>query len=136
MRVLIDTNILISAALWPASVPARAYQKATSEPYSAFVSSYTISELKNVFTRKFPAKLKVLDTFVNSLRNTVEIVQVSEPDENSRSTHRLRDAKDEPILQAALDARVEFLITGDKDFLDACLDAPQVITAADFLKLN
>lgn len=37
MRCLIDTNILISAALFPDSVPARAFMKAVSPPQSPFV---------------------------------------------------------------------------------------------------
>jgi len=47
----------------------------------------------------------------------------------------IRDVKDRPILRAAINVGVDILLTGDKDFLEADIDKPKTITAADFLKL-
>ena len=54
MRCLIDTNILISAALFPGSVPARAFMKAVSPPHDAVVCDYSLDEMRRVYNRKFP----------------------------------------------------------------------------------
>lgn len=45
----------------------------------------------------------------------------------------IRDPKDQPILNAAILAGVDILITGDKDFLVLDLEQPLCITAAQFL---
>ena len=47
----------------------------------------------------------------------------------------IRDPKDQPILNAALLANIDLLITGDKDFLVLKLNRPKCITAAQFLEL-
>lgn len=47
---------------------------------------------------------------------------------------RIRDPKDQPILNAAILANVDLLITGDKDFLVLDLEQPRCITAAQFLE--
>ena len=49
MKVLIDTNILISAALFPNSIPFKAYAKAVSFPYQAIVCEQNIDEMKRIF---------------------------------------------------------------------------------------
>ena len=45
MKVLIDTNILISAAYSRLGVPNQAYQKAVEPPYQAFVCEQNIEDL-------------------------------------------------------------------------------------------
>ncbi len=46
----------------------------------------------------------------------------------------IRDPKDQPILNAAMLANVDLLITGDKDFLSLDLEQPLCLTAAQFLE--
>ena len=52
MRVLIDTNVLISAALNPDGVPSRAYQKAASYPNRGLLCEQNVDELKRIFSLK------------------------------------------------------------------------------------
>ncbi len=47
----------------------------------------------------------------------------------------IRDDKDRPILRAALDAGADYLITGDKDFLESAVNNPKIISVADFLEM-
>lgn len=47
---------------------------------------------------------------------------------------KMRDKKDQPILNAAVIADVDIIITGDKDFLCLDLERPKCITAAQFLE--
>ena len=46
----------------------------------------------------------------------------------------IRDAKDQPILNAAILANVDVILTGDKDFLSLNMDHPKCLTAAQFLE--
>lgn len=45
----------------------------------------------------------------------------------------MRDIKDQPILNVAILADVDIILTGDKDFLCLYIDHPKCITAAQFL---
>jgi predicted nucleic acid-binding protein len=49
VKALIDTNILVSASLFPASVPAQAFEKSVSDPYHAVVCDYSIDEMRRVY---------------------------------------------------------------------------------------
>jgi len=46
----------------------------------------------------------------------------------------IRDAKDQPILNAAIVFDVDIILTGDKDFLSLDLEHPCCLTAAQFLE--
>lgn len=63
----------------------------------------------------------------------VDIVPI--PDSEFESEDKIRDVMDRPILRAAINANVDVILTGDKDFLESGLDYPNIITAADFLEL-
>lgn len=54
MRVFIDTNVLISAALNPDSVPFHAYVKATSYPNHGIICEQNIDEMRHIFKKKLP----------------------------------------------------------------------------------
>ena len=54
MRIMIDTNIFISAALFPKGRVAEALFKAMMPPYQPVVCDYVIDELHRKFQEKFP----------------------------------------------------------------------------------
>ncbi len=66
MRVLIDTNVLISAALNPTGIPSQAYQKAASYPNRGLICEQNVDELKRIFNKKFPNRLAALDKFLST----------------------------------------------------------------------
>ncbi len=133
MKVFLDTNILVSAALFPQGSPAHAYEKATHAPYKAIVSDVVVSELRDVFARKFPKKLDVLDRFWAIATEDVEVVGTPELEQDAEGA--VRDVKDRPILRAAIACGADVLVTGDKDFLESGLTTPRIMTAAEFLAL-
>lgn len=49
MRVLIDTNVLISAALSAKGVPFQAYVKAASYPNHGLICEQNVDEMKRIF---------------------------------------------------------------------------------------
>lgn len=136
MKVLIDTNILISTALFPKSVPAQAYMKAVTPPHDAVVCDYSMDELRRVYNRKFPHRIQDFERFVSQLTLSVEIVSTPPREEQAQEESAIRDVKDRPILRAAIAAKVDMLLTGDKDFLESGVAQPQIITAAEFLQME
>lgn len=134
MKCMLDTNILVSAALFPKSVSAEAYMKAVAPPYRSVVCDYSMEELRRVFNEKFPRRLQDHDRFVSVMALSVEIVFTPPEEEREESENQIRDVNDRPILRAALAAKVDALITGDKDFLDAKIDRLKILSAAGFLQ--
>lgn len=74
MRVLIDTNILISAALSSKGTPYQAFIKAVTYPNHGMVCEQNIDELRRIFNRKFPQKIHALETFLSLALMTLELV--------------------------------------------------------------
>ena len=132
MRCFIDSNILISAGLFPNSVPATALEKAVTPPNVAIISDYSLDETHRVINKKFPNKVADLELFIYRTLFTVELISTPTDEEDDIV---VRDADDIPIVRAAQAANADVLITGDKDLLESDITNPQIITAAEFLKI-
>lgn len=63
-----------------------------------------------------------------------EVIPV--PDQMDDNELLIRDYADRPILRAALVSNVDVFLTGDKDFLEADISHPQIMTAAQFLEMK
>ena len=133
MKVLIDTNILISAAYSRFGIPNQAYKKAIEPPYQAFICEQTIEEFRRIFNRKFPDKIYAFESFIASSLSMISVIPV--PLSPHANEDAVRDADDRPILRAAIQANVDIILTGDKDFLESGLTTPQIMTAAAFVNL-
>jgi putative PIN family toxin of toxin-antitoxin system len=133
MRVLIDTNILISSAYSKHSIPYQAYRKAVEPPYQGLICEQSIEEMRRVFNRKFPDKIHAFERFIATALSAVELVPVPSTVYDDES--KIRDATDRPILRAAIKAGATILLTGDKDFLESAVRHPKIMTASDFVKV-
>jgi putative PIN family toxin of toxin-antitoxin system len=136
MKCIIDTNILVSASLFPGSVPAQAYMKAVSFPNYGMVCDYSIDEMRRVFHRKFPDKLGQMDAFLSTMLLSVKIISTPPEEESVEDEAAIPDIKDRPILRAAVKSDADVLITGDRHFLDSGLTHPILIKPAAFLNMN
>ena len=131
MKVMIDTNIIISAALFPNGRTAQALYKAMSFPYEPILCDYVIDELHRKFIEKFPDKRLEMESFLFNLASNITIVKT--PEEPDILEMKIRDPKDRPILRAALEEHADFFLTGDKDFLESSVTDPRIISVPDFL---
>ncbi len=134
MRILIDTNVLISAALSANGVPYQAYVKAASYPNHGLICEQNVDEMKRIFNKKFSKRLTALDKFLSMALLTLELVPI--PTDENTSESRIRDADDRPILRAAIAAKADVLLTGDKDFLESGLENPTIMTPTEFLGMD
>jgi putative PIN family toxin of toxin-antitoxin system len=133
MRVFIDTNVLISAALDSEGTPFRAFVKATSEPNQGMICDQNILELRRVFQRKFPNHIAALEAFLSIAIMDLELIRI--PQDEVKEESLVRDISDRPILRAAVFGKADVLLTGDKDLLEANIEKPLALTPAEFLKL-
>ena len=133
MRILVDTNILISAALNPNGTPYKAFLKAVTYPNKGIICDQNIEELRRIFNRKFPQKISLLEHFLSIALMAMEVV--STPNEELEEESYIRDVADRPILRAALNSKADILLTGDKDFLESGVMNPKIMTAAEFIAM-
>ena len=129
MTIMLDTNIIISAALFPNGRTAEAFFKALQPPYQPVICDYVVDELHRKFGEKFPQRLTELEAFLFNALSFIKLVPTPEESVDAR------DPKDRPILRAALDANVDLFLTGDKDFLESSVTDPRIISVPDFLAM-
>ena len=132
MRVMIDTNILISSILGHGT-PFQAYVKAVSYPNQGVICSQIVDEMRRIFNRKYPKKIPAMERFLTMALQTLELVQI--PETKFEQESAIRDVKDRTFLRAAIVAHVDVILTGDKDFLESGLSHPQIKTAAEFINM-
>ena len=133
MKIMLDTNIIISAALFPKGKAAQAFIKSLSSPYEPIICDYVLDELHRKFEEKFPEHISEMEEFLQVILMFVKIVPT--PTVETVEENRIRDPKDRPILRAALNNNAVLFLTGDKDFLESSVTDPRIISVADFLKL-
>lgn len=131
MKVMIDTNIIISAALFPKGKTAQALCKAMSSPFEPILCDYVVDELHRKFLEKFPSKSLELEAFLSNLVSAITIVTT--PVETKEAEMKICNPKDRPILRSAIEEHADLFLTGDKDFLESSVSDPRIISVPDFL---
>lgn len=124
IRVLVDTNVVISALLFPNSTPAHALTLVLDEQ-RLVLTDWILDELHDVVGRKRPDLLPALEQFLLGI--DYELASPGVP------SVPISDPNDQPILDAAVAGAVDVIVTGDKLFLSLGLDRPLVLTARSFL---
>lgn len=130
MRVVLDTNVLVSALLKPGGKPARILRLILQGQIEILTNEAILSEYTEVLSRpKFHLDPQNVRTILETLR--------------SRGIHApalpifldLADPGDEPFLEAALGAGADALVTGDrKHFPRARCRGQKVMTPDEFLR--
>lgn len=107
--IVIDTGVLVSAAIRPQSVPALALERALLH-YEVCVSPATFAELQTVLLRpKFDryASAAAREVFVEGLRRHLRMVEVTQ------EVKERADPKDDKFLALALAVSAEMIVASD-----------------------
>lgn len=133
LRVVLDTNVLLSGIAYPASVPGKIMAAWRHGSVDVLLSTYILEELRRVLPRlsnRHALTLSEIDDLVDALSIQAEVIEPLagvEPD--------LRDVNDQPVLGTLLAALrssgADYLISGDKDLL-ALAERYPVVTPAKF----
>lgn len=130
LRVVIDTNVVMSAAMFEDSIPFQALFAAAREG-RILLSQETEEELKEVIRRKkfdryVPEEERL--EFLERLLEDTELVRVTE------QIHECRDPKDNKFLELAISGHASHIITGDADLLVMNpFRGIAIVTAKEFL---
>ena len=128
MRILVDTNILFSALVFPRSKPAQALLY-IADKHEIVLCDRNIVELRDILGRKAPQYLPDAEVLLAEM--SYELIPAVDHAEKL-----IRDAKDQPILNAAIVSDVDIILTGDKDFLSLDMEHLKCMTVAQFLEIE
>ncbi len=116
MQIVIDTNVIISAALSPDGLPAQLLAKALTDHQLAFTSA-TFAELESrLFKPKFDRYINLDERKAVLHDISAAAIWVDVPQDIANARY-CRDADDDMFIHAALAAKATWLVTGDQDLL-------------------
>ena len=128
MRVVFDTNILVSAVVTPGGRGEAALMRIIDGWDSLVISRAIIEELLGVLARKFgrdPEQLARVAVFL------AELAEVVEPDHD---VDVLEDEPDNRILECAASGSAAIIVTGDRAMLDlGTYEGIDIISLHEFL---
>ncbi len=129
-RFVLDTNVLVSAALFKNSIARQAFNKAVVDG-RILMSEPVWAELQDVFSRSRFDKYLSVDlrtAFLTDLLAVVEQVEITE------AIAVCRDPKDDKFLELALSGRATYILSSDKDLLVLQpFQEIEILAPADFL---
>lgn len=133
LRVVLDTNVLLSGLAYPTSLPGRIIQAWRSGSIEVVLSPFILEELRRVLPRlshRHGLSETEIDDLVDILSIQAEMIEPSDV-----GIAQLRDRNDLPILATliagAREAQVSYLISGDKDLLVLATEYP-IMSPAKF----
>lgn len=137
-RVVVDTNLIISAALIPQSLPDKLIKSWLQDSFDLITSKEQLEEIKDAAKKE---KLKSYPLFLNRiaelLQNLEFAAELVKPVSEANLVIRSRDTKDNYILAASLGGKTDYLVTGDEDLLvlnsDPSLGILKIVTVKQFL---
>ena len=109
--MFLDTNVLASAAATRGLCADVLREVLTS--HELLISAQVLSELQRVLATKFGAAQDLIDDFILLMRQDTVLAQPGQPPKV-----KIKDQGDLPILSAAISAKAEIFVTGDKEILD------------------
>ena len=112
MRVILDTNVLISALAFPAGKPDQILERVRRRDLQLVISPFILEETERVLVHKFGLLPGAAAGLIRDLEDLAEVVHPTE-------RLRLVTAKDDDdrILECAVAGQADVLVTGDKRHL-------------------
>jgi uncharacterized protein len=130
LRLVLDSNVLVSAALFKRSIARQAFNKALSSG-QIIMSQPAVEEIQDVFSRpRFDKYLSIGSrlAFLSDLLEVIEMIEITE------SIASCRDPKDDKFLELAVSGQADCILSSDKDLLVLQpFRGILIVTPADFL---
>ena len=130
MNVVFDTNIYISAFVIPGGNAEKAYLHAIDGDFELCTSIAILTELAQKLDEKFDWEKHRIAQLISSISDIATVL---------KATHSLKVLSDDPdnrILECAIKAEADFLVTGDKHLLKLRMYGNfQIIKLSNFLSI-
>jgi putative PIN family toxin of toxin-antitoxin system len=130
MKVVFDTNIFISAFIVPGSQGEQAFSHARQGCFELYTSVPILTETANKLRKKFDQPEADITETLKIISRAAEVLKPP------ISLTVLNDTPDNRILECALEADADLVVTGDRHLLKLKKfhDIP-IIRLADFLRM-
>ena len=113
LRVVLDTNVLVSAAISNGK-SRELLRKGIENQFSLITSDLILNELETALSRpKFKTSKDEIDRIILALTLSSEVIDVK-----SKFQAVKEDRKDDMIINTAFDGRVDIIVTGDRHLLE------------------
>jgi uncharacterized protein len=130
LRLVVDTNILVSAALKPDGPQRTVLVLAMTRPARLYISKSILAEYREVLARR---ELKIRRGFrlqmLQLIQNRAHLVHPA------RVLQVARDPDDDKFLECADSARADYLITGNQRHFPMFWKSTKVITSREFISI-
>jgi putative PIN family toxin of toxin-antitoxin system len=130
MKIFADTNVLVSA--FTARGLCADLLEIILADHQLMTGEFVLQELQRVLTTKLKVPKRKVSDVLHFLRN-----HHVEPIPDNPSEVKVRDEDDRWVLESALRAKADILVTGDKDLLTISKQVPQlrIVTPREFWEL-
>src|SRR5258706_3635041 len=122
LRVMVDANVLLAGNLWP-RWPYEVLQHGINGDFQLVLAPLVIEQVRRTILTRFASDIGRFEDFLRQL----DFEEAADPSPAEVAKHQdlVRDSTDVPIALAAINAKVDFLISEDKDL--SATDATTVI---------
>ncbi|MGD0445362.1 MAG: putative toxin-antitoxin system toxin component, PIN family [Edaphobacter sp.] len=130
LRLVIDTNVLVSAALKPDGLQRTVFLLAITKPARLYVSRPILEEYADVLSRpELGIRKGLRQQLLQLIRNHSHVVA------SSRRLEVTSDPDDNLFVECADVARADYLITGNQKHFPPFWKSTKIITAREFIGL-
>jgi uncharacterized protein len=130
LRLVLDTNIVISAALKPDGLERAVFLAAITKPARLYVSEEIISEYRLVLSRpELHIRRGLREQFLQLIKNRSHMVSPS------RKLSITNDAADNIFLECCEASRADYLITGNRRHFPEFWRQTKIINSREFVGL-
>lgn len=130
VSAVLDTNVIVSAALHPGTVPDSAVSAGLDGRYLICYSDGIIKEYREVLARKkFKLTKKKIDTFIADIKKAGKLFTPKEKISISP------DPDDDKFLECAKEANAHFLVTGNKRHYPESIGRTKIVTPREFVTI-
>ena len=130
MRIVFDTNIVVSAMLSPSGTAADVLRLALHRHVQLCASEVILQEYEEVLRRpKFRRQPQVVSGLLKAIRVVAELV------EPTATLAVASDAADNRFLECAAAAKADYVVTGNTRHFPAARGRTRVVTARELIEL-
>jgi len=130
LRLVVDTNIIVSAALKPEGLQRTVFLLAITKPAQFYISPSIVLEYHAVLSRpELRISRGLRQQYLQLIKNRARLIKPT------RSLHITSDAEDNIFLECAEAARADYLITGNARHFPAFWKNTKIVSSREFITL-
>jgi uncharacterized protein len=128
LRLVLDTNVVVSAALKPEGLQRTVFLLAITKPARLYVSAPILVEYRAVLSRReLRIRRGLRQQFLQLVQKHARLVSPS------RALHVTSDPDDNIFVECADEARADYLITGNQRHFPRFWKNTKIVTAREFV---